>query len=369
MIYPKGVLDFLRSDQALSQRYGDILRENARINCGAVRASEELHRALIDYLFGEAFLRDDRVRRFCFFLSSLHNVFANVLRYFDKVNKTSTHKDDKSPAGTHPDELMRHACYIYYLDSHGIGGDIIECGTYKGFSACCLSWVCHFLGRRLVVADSFAGLPPNVTDQYYKAGDFKGTLDEVRANIATLGRIETVRFVQGFFADSLKDYSGSICLLWFDVDLYESTMDIMTTLYGKLAPGGVMMSHELFAERDFKDGRLLPTIGPSLALHDFFASNSIAYQAMPLTNGSGLIVPGVGPEEQPLWSEEVFQHMLLRAGDPVFHHHVARVMSLEEENVRLRHQVAEMAGCCSFHRGRTLTGPYRAVKSCFSAQS
>ncbi|OQX12289.1 MAG: hypothetical protein BWK76_17920 [Desulfobulbaceae bacterium A2] len=369
MIYPKGVLDFLCSDPELSQRYGDILRENVRINCGSSRASEVQHRALIDYLFGEGFLRDDRVREFCFFLSTMHNIFLNILRYFDKVNKTSTHKDDTSPAGTHPDELMRHACYIYYLNSHGVAGDVIECGTYKGFSACCLSWVCHFLGRRLVVADSFAGLPPNETDQYYKAGDFKGTLDEVTTNIRTFGRLETVSFVQGFFSESLKDYVGDICLLWFDVDLYESTLDIMQNLYGKLSPGGVLLSHELFAERDFRDGRLLPTIGPSLALHDYFAKNGIVYQAKPLTNGSGLIVPGAGTEEQVLWSEDVFQHMLLRAGDPVFHYHVARGMSLEQDNAQLRRQLEETTSCFSFRLGRALTAPYRTLKNSFASKS
>lgn len=53
----------------------------------------------------------------------------------------------------------------------------------------------------------------------------------------------------------------------------------------------MLISHELFAERDFENCLLKPTIGPAKALHAFFARHGVSYQAMPLENGSGLVVP------------------------------------------------------------------------------
>lgn len=231
------------------------------------------------------------MRRYVFFLSSMYDVFERIYDYFPKINHNTTHKDDHSAIGTAPFELFYHAMYIYYLSSYNIPGNVIECGSFKGFSSCCLSWVCNFLGKRLYVADSFAGLPDNTTDPYYKKGDFCGSFDEVAQNIKTFGRPESVSFIKGFFSDSLRDFDDKLCMIWMDVDLYESATDVLENLYEKLSPGGVIMSHELFKDRDFEGNQLKPTIGPSKALFDYFHKNNITYQAMPLENGTGLIVP------------------------------------------------------------------------------
>src|SRR5437660_187565 len=41
----------------------------------------------------------------------------------------------------------------------GLAGDVVECGAWKGGSAANLSLVCRIVGRRLLVYDSFEGLP------------------------------------------------------------------------------------------------------------------------------------------------------------------------------------------------------------------
>jgi predicted O-methyltransferase YrrM len=239
----------------------------------------------------EGCTRSRAIRKYLFFLSSTYDIFNDIYQYFPKTNPNSTHKDDVSAIGTAPFELFYHALYLYCLDSWEVEGDVIECGTYKGFSACCLSWVCSYLGRRLIVADSFEGLPENETDPYYKKGDFCGQLDEVRANIEDFGKIEQVEFLKGFYETSLQGFDRPLCMLWMDVDLYESATDILTNAFSSLSNNGVLISHELFADRDFADGRLKPTIGPSKALHAYFSKQGISYQAVPLENGSGLVVP------------------------------------------------------------------------------
>ena len=44
--------------------------------------------------------------------------------------------------------------------SPNIPGDVIECGTRKSGTAASLSLACRIVGRKLIVCDSFEGLPP-----------------------------------------------------------------------------------------------------------------------------------------------------------------------------------------------------------------
>ena len=289
MIYPKNVIEFVKSDPALAARFPAVAALRS-LNSSPLAPAVDL--SFAEYMLTEGHTTSRAIRRYLHFLSSMYDVFNEIFQFFPKYNQNSTHKDDVGAIGTAPSELFYHAMYLYCLDSWGVKGDVIECGTYKGFSASCLSWVCDYLGRKLIVADSFAGLPPNSTDPYYKQGDFCGQFDEVVANIEDFGKIGQVEFLQGFYETSLQGFDRPLCMLWMDVDLYESSMDIMNNLFHCLAADGVLISHELFAERDFDDdGRLKSTIGPAKALAAFFADKQISYQAMPLENGSGLVVP------------------------------------------------------------------------------
>src|SRR5579885_410364 len=68
-----------------------------------------------------------------------------------------------------------------------IEGDIAEFGCYKGMSSASLSLACDVVGRKLLLFDSFEGLPEpqemvqNIEGQTqveYKKGDFAGSLPE-----------------------------------------------------------------------------------------------------------------------------------------------------------------------------------------------
>jgi hypothetical protein len=289
MIYPKDIVEFVSNDPALKERFSHVAAI-ASVNTSTTPVPQQDF-AFEEYMLTEGVAQSRAIRKYLHFIAATYSIFNEIFQYFPKRNLNSTHKDDVSAIGTAPGELIYHAIYLYCLDSWGVPGDVMECGTYKGFSACCLSWVCNYLGRRLIVADSFAGLPENSTDPYYKKGDFCGQIDEVRANLEDFGRIAQVDFIQGFYETSLRGFDRPLCLLWMDVDLYESAMDILNNVFPFLSSGGVMISHELFAERDFDNGLLKPTIGPSKALNAFFSERGLSYQAMPLENGSGLVVP------------------------------------------------------------------------------
>ena len=75
-------------------------------------------------------------------------------------------------------------------------GCVMECGTWKGGSATNLSLVCKIAGRKLLIYDSFEGLPAGTPGDreapFYKPGDYAGSLGEVKKNIERYGDIGEV---------------------------------------------------------------------------------------------------------------------------------------------------------------------------------
>src|ERR1019366_3376278 len=71
------------------------------------------------------------------------------------------------------------ALKLFELDP-AVPGCVIECGTWKGGNAANLSLACSLVGRKLLVYDSFEGLP--VGDELdreapsYQVGDYRGTI-------------------------------------------------------------------------------------------------------------------------------------------------------------------------------------------------
>jgi O-methyltransferase len=131
-----------------------------------------------------------------------------------------------------------------------VPGDLIECGVWRGGAAMMMKAVLAIAGsdRTLWLADSFEGLPaPSVPQDegydlssmpYLSAGE-----QLVRENFARFDLLdERVRFLPGWFKDTLpRAPIEQIALLRADADLYESTMDILTNLYDRVAPGGFVI--------------------------------------------------------------------------------------------------------------------------------
>jgi hypothetical protein len=127
-------------------------------------------------------------------------------------------------------------------------GDLVECGAWKGASAACLSRVAALVGRKLVICDSFAGLPdddrqlylsPHTRSYGYLAGGmFAGSLTEVRATLRAYGRPEVCEFVAGYFAESLCGWERPVAFGFLDVDLPSSFRDCLRALWPHLTAGG-----------------------------------------------------------------------------------------------------------------------------------
>lgn len=152
-------------------------------------------------------------------------------------------------------EHMELATAIFAVPA-SVEGDVVECGCYLGGSSVNISLVCELVGRRLVIYDSFEGLPEpgehdrqhvylhyGTTDDYYK-GRFAASLDVVRGNIAKWGSLEVCDFVPGFFEDTLPQLDRSVILAFLDVDLIDSLKPCLTGLWPHMADGCRIYVHE-----------------------------------------------------------------------------------------------------------------------------
>lgn len=132
----------------------------------------------------------------------------------------------------------------------GIEGDFLEAGVWRG--GCCIfmrallaAYDCE--DRTVWVCDSFQGLPES---KRHEDMPFKMSADrlpflavteaEVRENFRRFRLLDAqVKFVPGWFSHSLKKAPVErLALLRIDADLYDSTMDVLTYLYGKVSSGG-----------------------------------------------------------------------------------------------------------------------------------
>jgi len=149
-------------------------------------------------------------------------------------------------------EIIAYIRTILSLSSKS-SGVLVEAGCYKGGSTAKFSMAADFVNRKLIVFDSFQGIPRN-TEQHdkdifggkvgFKQGDYFGTLDEVKANVSKFGKIDSCEFVSGWFEDTLPDFKTEISAIYLDVDLVDSTRTCIKYLYPLLQTGGVLYSQD-----------------------------------------------------------------------------------------------------------------------------
>ncbi|MDQ3705918.1 MAG: TylF/MycF family methyltransferase [Chloroflexota bacterium] len=170
----------------------------------------------------------------------------DLIYYFCRVNvgMTSAHNEM---------ELVLMSDFLLQSPLHGA---MIECGSYKGASACKLSHVARVTGRKLFVCDSFQGLPePGDQDRAhhsyfgdeftYIQGQYSASLEEVKNNLAAFGVPEACEFVPGFFSDTLPTLAtGDLSFVFMDVDYISSARDCLQYLWPRLMPGGMFYTHE-----------------------------------------------------------------------------------------------------------------------------
>ena len=131
--------------------------------------------------------------------------------------------------------------YLFLIPSESTG-DLVECGCFKGSTSITLSIAAKIMEKKLIIYDSFEGLPtgehsikrkyPHLKlSGYYKKGMYSGSLDSVNKNIDKYGFIECVELRKGFFNKTLKSHKEKIDFLFLDVDLTSSTYSCIKYLW------------------------------------------------------------------------------------------------------------------------------------------
>ena len=139
--------------------------------------------------------------------------------------------------------------------SKDLPGTVAEFGCYKGFSTASLSLACALTGRRLLVFDSFQGLPaPEESihnfdtglEVLYHQGQYTGTLEEVRRNVTLFGDVSVCEFIPGYFDATLphRNPGERFVLIFEDADLPQSVRSVLLGTWKKLQPGCSFFCHE-----------------------------------------------------------------------------------------------------------------------------
>lgn len=140
----------------------------------------------------------------------------------------------------------------------GVAGDFMETGVWRGGACMMMRAVLKAYGvsdRRVIAADTFAGLPPptagveaDAQSYLHTIADFAVPLVEVKAAFQRYGLLdEQVVFLEGLFRDTLPHAPVErLAVLRLDGDMYESTMDGLVHLYDKLSPGGALIVDDYF---------------------------------------------------------------------------------------------------------------------------
>lgn len=150
------------------------------------------------------------------------------------------------------DRLNNLQYCIETIIDDGIPGDLIETGVWRGGACIFMRGVLRAYDsvdqfkRTVFVADSFRGFPyePVRDDDRALASQpdqawLQVSQAEVRANFERYGLLdEQVKFIPGWFNETLPGPVKHLAILRLDGDLYESTMDVLSALYPSLVPGG-----------------------------------------------------------------------------------------------------------------------------------
>lgn len=164
-----------------------------------------------------------------------------------------------------------------------IPGDVIETGVWRGGAAIMAKAVVDAYGesnRRVILADSFEGLPPPDAAAYpadagstlHEEAQLAVSLEKVQWNFEKFGMLDAnVVFLKGWFRETMPSAPVErLAVMRLDGDMYESTMIPLQHLYDKVSPGGFVIVDDYW----------LPPC--KQAVHDFLGSRKLTPEIVPI---------------------------------------------------------------------------------------
>lgn len=164
---------------------------------------------------------------------------------------------------TSPERMFSLHKAVEYVASHGIEGDFVECGVWKGGSAMMMasSLLLNNDQRNIYLYDTFEGMSEpnekdkdlygNSADELLKESDkysdrsiwCYSTLEQVQQNIYSTNYPKgKIHFIRGKVEDTIPNtIPKKIALLRLDTDWFDSTYHELVHLYPLLSNKGILI--------------------------------------------------------------------------------------------------------------------------------
>jgi O-methyltransferase len=163
---------------------------------------------------------------------------------------------------TSNEKLFALVVAVRYVVDHGVRGDIVECGVWRGGSMQAIARILAARGvtdRELHLFDTFEGMPPPTQEDVRQGGppaaELLATrprtakvwaiadLEDVRAGMAQIPYpANRIHYHQGLVEETIPDGAPEqIALLRLDTDWYASTKHELEHLYERVPSGGVVI--------------------------------------------------------------------------------------------------------------------------------
>jgi O-methyltransferase len=190
---------------------------------------------------------------------------------------------------------------VRYLVAHGIPGDVVECGVWRGGSMQAVARTLMTMDaadRALHLFDTFEGMPPPATVDRRLDGPPAAELmehgprvqlvraiaglDEVREGMQRTGYpAELIHYHPGRVEDTIPAHAPErIALLRLDTDWYESTRHELEQLYDRVPSGGVV----IIDDYDYWEGS-------RKAVDEFVAQTTARLLLVPIDTGRIAVKP------------------------------------------------------------------------------
>ncbi|HBE90431.1 MAG: hypothetical protein A3E37_01450 [Candidatus Andersenbacteria bacterium RIFCSPHIGHO2_12_FULL_46_9] len=138
-----------------------------------------------------------------------------------------------------PSELA--LIYYFAQSQQTCSGDYAEVGVYRGSSA---KTICAAKGtKRLHLFDTFDGLPTSRDiDRRFSPHMFSSSASDVKIRLASYPNIH---IYQGIFPASAAPVTDkTFAFVHLDVDVFQSTIAALQFFYPRLAPQGILLTHD-----------------------------------------------------------------------------------------------------------------------------
>lgn len=139
----------------------------------------------------------------------------------------------------------RIRCYSIYQLAQQVGkvdGDVLEVGTWRGGTAGILTQVLS--EKKVYLADTFEGVVKASEWEHYKDTAHSDTSEELVSDFLSnkLG-VSNFEIIKGIFPEDtgVKVDGKKLCLVYLDLDVYESTKDAFNYVWEQVSLNGMVI--------------------------------------------------------------------------------------------------------------------------------